>query len=117
MARITDLAVIASNRPVRMSSATTPTQRLSSTRSLVTNASSCRVICGYLSEVWKTVCSMWKPDLSAAKQVRHVVMPPKGRTAMVPSGLRLHGHPQCSIWMISTGASRTKASTTSWSAR
>ena len=117
MARITDLAVMASNRPVRMSSATTPTQWLSSTRSLVTKASSWRVIWGYLRLVWNTAWSMWKPVLSAAKHVRQVVMPPKGRTAMEPSELRLHGQPQCSIWMISIGASRTNASTTSWSAR
>ena len=114
---MTVFAVIASKRPVRMSSATTPTHRLSSISSFVTKASSWRVICGYLSDVWKTVCSMWKPDLSAAKHVRHVVMPPNGRTEILPSGSRLQGQPQCSIWMISTGASRTKASTTSWSAR
>src|SRR5207245_9078554 len=69
------------------------------------------------SEVWKAVWSMWKPLLSAAKQVRQVVMPPKGRTAMWPSGSRLHGQPQCSSWMTSPGASRTNVSTTSWSAR
>src|SRR2546430_926319 len=28
---------------------------------------------------------MWKPLLSAAKQVRHVVMPPKGRWLILPS--------------------------------
>src|SRR6266581_4371530 len=46
-----------------------------------------------------------------------VVMPPKGRAEILPSGSRLHGQPQCSIWITSIGASRTNASTTSWSAR
>src|SRR5712692_5286113 len=44
-------------------------------------------------------------------------MPPKGRTLTRPSGSRLHGQPQCSSWITSPGASFTKASTTSWSAR
>src|SRR5438552_8604493 len=44
-------------------------------------------------------------------------MPPKGRTLTRPSGSRLHGQPQCSSWITWPGASLTKASTTSWSAR
>src|SRR5438876_1215125 len=44
-------------------------------------------------------------------------MPPKGRTAMWPSGSRLQGQPQCSRRSISSGASRTNASTASWSER
>ena len=70
----------------------------------------------YLSVVWKSECSMWKPVLSAANHVRSIFMPPKGRTATVPSGLRLHGQPQCSSWIISSGARFTKYSTASWSA-
>ena len=50
----------------------------------------------YLSEVWKSVCSMWKPVLSAANHVRIFFMPPNGRTATRPSGSRLQGQPQCS---------------------
>ena len=56
---------------------------------------------------------MWKPVLSAANQVRSLFIPPNGRTAMCPSGSRLHGQPQCSRRTISSGASRTKASTAS----
>ena len=59
---------------------------------------------------------MWKPVLSAANQVRSIAIPPNGRTATLPSGSRLHEQPQCSSWIISFGASRTKASTASWSA-
>ena len=70
----------------------------------------------YLSVVWKSECSMWKPVLSAANQVRSIFIPPKGRTATDPSGSRLHGHPQCSSWIISDGAWLTKYSTASWSA-
>ncbi len=69
----------------------------------------------YLRVVWNRVWSMWKPVLSAANQVRWAFMPPKGRTATEPSGSRLHGQPQCSRRSISAGASRTKASTASWS--
>ena len=50
----------------------------------------------YFSEVWNSVWSMWKPVLSAANHVRIFFMPPNGRTAMRPSGSRLHGQPQCS---------------------
>src|SRR6266566_3297873 len=64
----------------------------------------------YLSDVWKRVCSMWKPVLSAANQVRSCVMPPNGRTATCPSGSRLQGQPQCSSLSSSLGASATKAS-------
>ena len=39
---------------------------------------------------------MWKPLRSAANHVRSTFMPPKARTLMLPSGLRLHGQPQCS---------------------
>ena len=70
----------------------------------------------YLREFWKRAWSMWNPLLSAAYTVRQTVIPPNGRWAIVPSGLRLQGQPQCSIWTISSGASRTKASTTTWSA-
>src|SRR6266550_2971976 len=69
----------------------------------------------YLSEVWKRVCSMWKPVLSAANQVRICFMPPNGRTATCPSGSRLQGQPQCSSLSSSRGASATNASTASWS--
>ena len=62
------------------------------------------LIDGYFSEVWKSVCSMWKPVLSAAYHVRSIFMPPNGRTATLPSGSRLHGQPQCSICMSSSGA-------------
>ncbi len=61
--------------------------------------SSKRWIEGNWSEVWNSVCRMWKPDLSAANQVRLIFMPPKGRTATEPSGSRLQGQPQCSSWM------------------
>src|SRR5258706_2706746 len=60
---------------------------------------------------------MWNPVLSAANSVRFTVIPPKGRTLTRPSGSRLHGHPQCSIWIACSGASLTNVSTTSWSAR
>ena len=56
-----------------------------------------------MSEVWKSVCRMWKPDLSAANQVRMIFMPPNGRTATEPSGSRLHGQPQRSICSSSFG--------------
>ena len=69
----------------------------------------------YFSVVWKSVCSMWNPVLSAANQVRCTFMPPNGRTATWPSGSRLQGQPQCSSRTISAGASFTKASTASWS--
>ncbi len=77
--------------------------------------SSKRLIEGYLIEVWNSVCSMWKPVLSAANQVRSIFMPPKGRTLACPSSLRLHGQPQCSICTISSCAWATKYSTTSCS--
>ena len=51
---------------------------------------------------------MWKPDLSAANQVRCFFMPPNGRTATEPFGSRLQGQPQCSSWMSSLGASSTR---------
>ena len=117
VARITALARRASTVPVRASIAVTPRHRPSSTRREVTKDSSWRTTWVYRKEVWKRACSMWKPVLSAAKQVRHVVMPPKGRTLMLPSGSRLQGQPQRSSWLISSGACCTKYSTTSWSAR
>ena len=101
--------------PLRWFNTMTPTHFRSSTSSEVTKDSSSRSILSYLSEVWKSVWSMWKPVLSAAKQVRQVVMPPKGRALILPSGSRLQGQPQCSSWMSSIGASRTKVSTTNWS--
>ena len=58
---------------------------------------------------------MWKPDLSAANQVRCFFMPPKGRTATDPFGSRLQGQPQCSSWISSLGASSTRYWTASWS--
>ena len=67
----------------------------------------------YLSEVWNRVWSMWKPVLSAAYQVRIFFIPPKGRTATRPSGVRLQGQPQCSRRKSSSGASLTNASTAS----
>jgi len=70
----------------------------------------------YFSEVWKSVCSRWNPVLSAANQVRFFFIPPNGRTATWPSGVRLHGQPQCSSCIISRGASAMNASTASWSA-
>ena len=70
----------------------------------------------YFRVVWKSECSMWKPVLSAANQVRSIFIPPKGRTATLPSGMRLQGQPQCSSCIISSGARRTKYSTASWSA-
>jgi hypothetical protein len=113
---MTALPVIVSTRPDISSTATTPDTRPSSTSSLVTNHSSYRVTGGYFSEVWNSVCSMWKPVLSAANQVRCFFMPPNGRTAMWPSGVRLHGQPQCSSCSSCCGASCTNASTASWSA-
>ena len=59
---------------------------------------------------------MWKPVLSAANHVRSIFIPPKGRTATCPFGSRLQGQPQCSILIISRGASFTNSSTASWSA-
>ena len=58
---------------------------------------------GYLSEVWNSVCSRWKPVLSAANQVRFFFIPPNARTATWPSGSRLHGQPQCSSLISSRG--------------
>ena len=58
---------------------------------------------------------MWKPVLSAANHVRWAFMPPNGRTATLPSGSRLQGQPQCYSRSSSCGASRTNASTASWS--
>ena len=55
--------------------------------------------------------------MSAAKQARGYVWPPKARWFIFPSSFRLHGHPQCSLRTISRGASFTKNSTMSWSAR
>ena len=81
VARMTALPRIASIRPDISSSATTPQTRPSSTSSRVTCHSSYRVIDGYFSEVWKSVCSRWNPVLSAANQVRIFFIPPNGRTA------------------------------------
>ena len=58
---------------------------------------------------------MWKPLLSAANQVRCTFMPPKKRTLMSPSSLRLHGQPQCSSCTISSVQCSTKYCTASWS--
>src|SRR4029453_7904769 len=111
----TDRPVIVSTRPDISSIATTPQTRPSSTSSRVTYHSSYRVMLGYFSEVWNSVCSRWKPVLSAANQVRLFFMPPNARTATCPSGSRLHGQPQCSSLSSSRGASTTNASTASWS--
>ena len=67
------------------------------------------------SDVWNSVCSMWKPVLSAANQVRCTFMPPKKRTLMRPSSCRLQGQPQCSSCTISCVQFATKKSTASWS--
>ena len=58
---------------------------------------------------------MWKPILSAAYQVRFVVMPPKARVATVPSSFREKGQPQFSSRASSFGASWTKYWMQSWS--
>ena len=113
--RTTAFAVIAWIRPLIRPIATTPCTRPSSTSSRVTNSSSYRLTSLYFSEVWNSACSMWKPVLSAANQVRIFFMPPNARTATRPSGRRLHGQPQCSSCRSSSGASRTKASMASWS--
>jgi len=84
--KTTDFAVMTSIRPVISSIATTPCTRPSSTRSRVTNHSSYRVTSAYFSDVWKSECSMWKPVLSAANQVRMFFMPPNARTAIRPFG-------------------------------
>ena len=115
VARMTAFAAIVWILPVSSSIATTPCTRPSSTSSLVTNPSSYRVTSLYFSEVWNSVCSMWKPVLSAANQVRFFFMPPKARTAIRPSGCRLHGQPQCSSCSSSRGACLTKYSMASWS--
>ena len=115
--RITAFAEMHRTSESRRSIAATPEHRPSSSRSEVTKNSSRRTIRSYLSEVWNRVCRRWKPVLSAANTVRGTLMPPNGRTASRPSGSRLHGQPQCSSWTISPGASVTKASTASWSAR
>ena len=50
------------------------------------NCNTCHQVLGglpdlrYFIDVWNSVCSMWKPDLSAANQVRSIFMPPKART-------------------------------------
>ena len=111
--RTTALAVIAWIFPVASSMATTPWQRPSSASNFVTKYSSYRWMASYFSVVWNNEWSMWKPVLSAANHVRWTFMPPKGRTAMWPSGSRLQGQPQCSSRSISSGASLTKASTAS----
>ena len=115
VAMITDLPSIMRNSPVDISMATTPWQRPSSTSRSTQKNSSKRLIDGYLIDVWKSVCRMWKPGLSAANQVRSIFIPPKARTLTCPSFLRLHGQPQCSSWVSSTGACSTKYSTTSCS--
>ncbi len=115
VAMITDLAWISVNSPVAISIATTPCTRPSSTTRSPQKCSSKRLIDGYLIEVWNSVCSMWKPVLSAANHVRSIFMPPKARTLAWPSALRLHGQPQCSICTISSWAWPTKNSTTSCS--
>jgi hypothetical protein len=115
VASTTAFAAIARIRPERSSTATTPCTRPSSTSSRVTNHSSYRAISPYFSEVWNSACSMWNPVLSAANHVRLFFMPPNARTATRPSGWRLQGHPQCSSWRSSRGASWTNASIESWS--
>ena len=45
----------------------------------------------YLSEVWNSVWSMWKPVLSAANHVRIFFMPPNGPHGDVPVGLAAPG--------------------------
>jgi hypothetical protein len=115
VARMTALAPIASIRPDISSIATTPRTRPSSTSNRVAYHSSYRISGGYFSEVWKSVCSRWKPVLSAANQVRFFFMPPKARTATCPSGVRLHGQPQCSRRSSSARASGMNISTASWS--
>src|SRR5215470_4305121 len=95
--------------------ASTPRTQPSSTIRSAQKNSSKRVMPGYLCEVWKSVCKMWKPVLSAANQVRCTFMPPKKRTLMWPSSLRLQGQPQCSSCTISSAQCATKYSTASWS--
>ena len=70
---------------------------------------------GNRSEVWNSVCSMWKPVLSAANHVRCTFMPPKKRTLTLPSAWRLQGQPQCSSCTISAVHCSTKSCTASWS--
>lgn len=41
--------------------------------------------------------------LVGGEPVRSIFMPPKRRTLTEPSGLRLHGQPHCSSWVISRG--------------
>src|SRR3989304_2467393 len=93
VARMTAPALINRMCPVRSSTATTPWQRPFSTTSRVANHSSYRRMDENCSEVWKSVCSRWKPVLSAANQVRSFCIPPKGRTATLPSGSAPPGPP------------------------
>jgi hypothetical protein len=115
VAMITLFASISRNSPLAISMATTPCTRPSSTSRSTTKCSSKRLMPGYLIEVWNSVCSMWKPVLSAANHVRSIFMPPNARTFTRPSLLRLQGQPQCSICTSSRSAWPTKNSTTSWS--
>ena len=94
------------NSPVDSDSTTAPWTRPSSTSRSTQKYSSKRLIDGNLVEVWNSVWSIWKPLRSAANQVRSIFMPPKARTLMWPSGLRLHGQPQCSSCTISSRAVR-----------
>src|SRR6185369_15110983 len=89
VAMITAFASISVNPPVAIWIASTPWQRPSSTIRSVQKYSSKRLIDGYLIDVWNSVCSMWKPVLSAANQVRSIFMPPKARTLARPSAVRL----------------------------
>ena len=91
VASTTARAVIALIRPEFSSTATTPCTRPSSTSRRVTNHSSYRASLEYFSEVWNSACSMWKPVLSAANQVRMFFMPPNARTATRPFGLPAPG--------------------------
>ena len=115
VARITAFASISVKRPEATSMTTTPCARPSWTTRSRQKYSSKRRIDEYFSEVWNSVCSMWKPVLSAANQVRSIFMPPKARTFTRPSSLRLHGQPQCSSCTISSVQRATKSSTTSCS--
>src|SRR3989454_155584 len=117
VARIVAFPLIATRRPPRRSMAMTPAHTPPSTIRLVTKYSSNRWMFSNFIDVWKSVCRMWKPTLSAAKTVRLTDMPPKARWLTRPSGSRDQGQPQWSSWTISFGHRATKNSTASWSAR
>src|ERR1700730_419648 len=108
-------AWMAVNSPVDSDSTTAPWTRPSSTSRSTQKYSSKRLIEGNLVEVWNKVWRIWKPERSAANQVRSIFMPPNARTLMWPSALRLQGQPQCSSCTISRVQCSTKYSTTSCS--